>query len=237
MKRTVTLFFSILAVMAMAVSCAKEDTTTSISLPKLVDLGLSVKWADCNLGASKPEEYGGFYQWAGTKDVTDRNIYLDESNCPYHTGSDNITGWTKYVPSGKSSSWSGSGSPDNKTVLDPKDDVAHVKLGGKWRMPTFEEWDELEKNCASEQTTLNGVQGWKFTSKKPGYTDKWIFLPAAGYRLYDEVFGAGSGGYYWSASLYSDNPDYAFIFMFYLGNGGTYIANRCNGQSVRPVSE
>ena len=62
---------------------------------KPVDLGLSVKWAACNVGASKPTEYGGYYQWAGTTDVSDTGIYLDWSNCPYHTGSSYLSGWTK----------------------------------------------------------------------------------------------------------------------------------------------
>ena len=204
-----------------------------------VDLGLSVYWASCNLGATKPEEYGGYYQWAGTQDVTSRSIDLGLDNCPYHTGSSYETGWTKYVPSGKSSYWSGSGSPDNKIVLDPDDDVAHVKLGGNWRMPTEAEFAELQNtgNCTWEWTTLNGVNGYKVTSKKSGYTGNWIFLPAAGYRADTLLYNVGSRGYYWSSSLRTGSPDDACDLVFYSGVVGTGNYSRYYGLSVRPVLE
>ena len=198
-----------------------------------VDLGLSVKWASCNLGASKPEEYGGYYQWAGLQDVTDTSIYLDLNNCPYHTGSSSSTGWTKYIPSYYTWYWSGFGSPDDKTVLDPEDDVAHVTLGGKWRMPTEEEFNELRGNCTSEWITLNGVKGRKFTSKKNGNS---IFLPAAGYRYSGRLGDVGSYGYYWSSSLNTDSPRYAYRMLFYSGDVNSYhYDSRYYGHPVRPV--
>ncbi len=204
-----------------------------------VDLGLSVKWAACNLGATSREEYGGYYQWAGTKDVTSTSIYLVMSNCPYHTGSSYSSGWTKYIPSGKSSYWSGSGSPDNKTVLDAEDDVAQVKLGGKWRMPTREEWDELRNtsNCSWTWTSINGIDGYKVQSKKPGYTGNWIFLPAAGYRNYDSLSGVGYNGDYWSSSLSADSPNGAYGLYFNSNYVSTPSNNRFFGKSVRPVSD
>ncbi len=198
-----------------------------------VDLGLSVYWASCNLGASKPTEYGGYYQWAGTKDVSDTGIYLDWSNCPYHTGSDSGTGWTKY------NTKSSYGTVDNKTVLEAKDDAATVALGGKWRMPTDEEWTELRNtdNCSWTWTTIDGVNGYKVQSKKSGYTDNWIFLPAAGSRRGTDLSLVGSGGYYWSSSLNTGVPNLAWYVYFYSDNVSRYRYNRCNGQSVRPVSE
>ncbi len=200
-----------------------------------VDLGLSVKWATCNLGADTPEQYGGYYQWGGLEDVTSTSIYLDWSNCPYHTGSDNKTGWTKYVPSNQSSYWSGTGSPDNKTVLDPEDDVAHVKLGGKWRMPTEAEWSELADDCTWTWTTQNGVDGYNVTSNKNGNS---IFLPAAGHREGTDLFEAGSLGIYWSSSLWYA-PDSARYLSFYSDrvNVVNWIFARLHGLSVRPVSE
>ncbi len=212
-------------------------TTVSKKVPAgAVDMGLSVFWATCNLGASSPEQYGGYYQWAGIQDVTSASINLNESNCPYHTGSSYSTGWTKYVPSNRSSYWSGSGSPDNKTVLDPEDDVAHVKLGGKWRMPTYAEWTELmnRDNCTWTWTTQNGVKGYKVTSEKNGNS---IFLPAAGCRIYSGLGNAGSGGYYWSSSLGPDYPDNAYYFRFHSDIVYTATNLRYFGQSVRPVSE
>ena len=198
-----------------------------------VDLGLSVFWASCNLGASKPTEYGGYYQWAGTEDVSDTGIYLDWSYCPYHTGSDESSGWTKY------NTKSSYGTVDNKTVLEAKDDAATVALGGKWRMPTDEEWTELRNtdNCSWTWTTIDGVNGYKVQSKKSGYTDNWIFLPAAGSRRGTDLSLVGSGGYYWSSSLNTGGPNLAWYVYFYSDNVSRYRYNRCNGQSVRPVSE
>ena len=201
--------------------------------PDMVDHGLSVKWASCNLDATRPEEYGGRYQWGGLEDLTGTNS--DWSDCPFHEGSDESFGWTKYIPSNGSSYWSGFGRPDNKKVLDSEDDVAHVKLGGKWRMPTKKEWQELLDNCTSEWTQVNGVGGMKFTSKKNGNS---IFLP-----------GNDGEGYYWSSSL-SDydttpgygrrsTPDSAYYLLFLRDQGWMYIyyEARCYRLSVRPVSD
>ena len=199
----------------------------------LVDLGLSVKWASCNLGASKPTEYGGYYQWAGTKDVSDIGIYLDWSNCPYHTGSSGTSGWTQY------NTRSSFGTVDNKTVLEAKDDAASVALSGKWRMPTDDEWTELcnTDNCSWTWTTIDGVNGYKVQSKKSGYTDNWIFLPAAGYRGFGGLYNVGSYGSYWSSSLNSDLPSGALNVFFGSGSLSWGDNYRFYGLSVRPVSE
>ena len=208
-------------------------TTPAPPEPSLVDLGLSVKWASCNLGASKPTEYGGYYQWAGTKDVSDTDLFLDWNYCPYHTGLHFLSGWTKY------NTIESYGTVDNKTVLEAMDDAATVALGGKWRMPTDEEWTELRNtdNCSWTWTTIDGVNGYKVQSKKPGYTDNWIFLPAAGYRDYGPLDDVGSHGYYWSSSLISDKPSFAYNMGFYSGYFNGYYGYRYNGRSVRPVSE
>lgn len=201
-----------------------------------VDLGLSVYWANCNLGATKPEEYGGYYQWAGLEDVTNVSINLSEENCPYHIGSNEETGWVKYVSADKPSYWSGSGNPDNKMILDAADDVACMKLGDKWRIPTNEEWAELISSCKSEWTTMNGVCGLKFTSRKIGYTDKWIFLPATGLRVNGELLYRGEGGYYWSSTL-TFYPSWARHLFFSEGNVSVLSSWRGYGQSIRPVSD
>ena len=201
----------------------------TVSGPEAVDLGLSVKWASFNLGASSPEEYGGYYQWAGTKDVTNLSIYLDLSNCPYYT-----IGWTKYIPSNKPSYWCGSGSPDNLTILDQNDDVAHAELGGRWRMPTREEWEELinTSNCSWDYSTVNGVVGYKVTSKKSGYTGNSIFLPAAGHRSEKCLFFDNFACYYWSSSLDKEDPNNAYSIY---NNQITTQHCRYVGHSVRPV--
>ena len=215
------------------VSTIGNFSTIAPPEPTLVDLGLSVKWASCNLGASKPTEYGGYYQWAGTPDVSDKSIDLYWDNCPYHTGSRSSSGWTKY------NTKSSYGTVDNKTVLEAKDDAASVALGGKWRMPTDAEWTELRNtsNCSWTWTTIDGVNGYKVQSKKSGYTDNWIFLPAAGYRSFDNLYDVGSYGRYWSSSLNTVNPLYAYHMCFYSGSFGRGYNSRYYGQSVRPVSE
>lgn len=213
-------------------SSVRSFTTLDYQTPGLVDLGLpsGLKWASFNIGAAAPEEYGDYYQWAGIQDVTSTSIYLDHR--PYHTGSDVNFGWTKYIPSDKSSYWLDFGRPDNKTVLDPEDDAAHVKLGGKWRMPTASEFEELVNNCTTEWTTLNGVNGRKFTSKKNGNS---IFLPATGNRNLNQIFG--SGGYYWSSSLTTDSPCSACALDFESDSVCMSDHDRICGHPVRPVSE
>lgn len=202
-----------------------------------VDLGLSVKWASCNLGAYWPEAYGGYFQWAGKVDVN--NSYVDISKCPYHTDYYDSSGWTKYISSNKASYWSGAGNPDNKTVLDPSDDAANSMLGGKWRIPTVEEWDELTGGCSWTwmlDYKGSGVNGYIVAGKKSGYTDKSIFIPAAGYFIYADLDQVGAIGEYWSSSLNIDSPNKAYHVMFNAaevkttGNGDRYF-----GYSVRPV--
>lgn len=196
-----------------------------VDLPEgTVDMGLSVKWASCNIGASKPEDYGDYYAWGET---TTKSTY----NWPTYTlcgGSENTL--TKYCTG------SSFGTVDSKTVLDPEDDVAHVKLGGKWRMPTDAEWTELRKtnNCDWVWTTINGVNGMLVTSKKTGNS---IFLPAGGFRHGDMLFNAGSYGRYWSSSLITDRPYDALVVYFNSDNVTRGSNSRFCGRSVRPVSE
>jgi len=193
-----------------------------------VDLGLSVKWAECNIGANKPEEYGDYYAWGETNT---KNTY-DWSTYKFCKGSASTI--TKYCTS---SSW---GTVDNKMVLDDDDDVAHVEWGRTWRMATDAEWAELRNtdNCTWTWTTLNGVNGYIVQSRKDGYTDKSIFLPASGHYNGVNLDDVGSYGWYWSSSLESDRPIVTCLMFFsssYFGKGST--AGRCQGLTVRPVSE
>ena len=161
----------------------------SIITGEAIDLGLPSKtmWASCNVGATKPEEYGGYYAWGETEE---KGVYNDHSYVHsnggkpfYHIGSD-ISG-TEY-------------------------DVAHVKWGGNWRMPTKEQFEELFDNCTSGWTTLNGVDGRKFTSNINGNS---IFLPAAGYRDVNGLSYAGDFGSYYSSALDLDSNEY---FAYYI---------------------
>ena len=131
------------------------------------------------------------------------------------------------------------GTVDNKAVLEAMDDAASVALGGKWRMPTYEEWKELlnTDNCSWTWATIDGINGYKVQSRKSGYTDNWIFLPAAGYRNNDGFKYFGSSGGYWSSSLKSGHPGYAGCMGFYSNSVGSGYNYRCFGLSVRPVLE
>lgn len=125
------------------------------------------------------------------------------------------------------------GTVDNKTVLEPADDAARQNWGGSWRMPTQSEFNELYQNCTWTWTTQNYVDGYKVT----GSNGNWIFLPAAGYRYGTDLSIGGSNAYYWSSTPF-DDLGIAYGLYFHSSNiYPDYGSNRCNGQSVRPVTE
>lgn len=187
-----------------------------------VDLGLSVYWAKCNLGATKPEQYGAYYAWGEIEPKT------DYSWSSYEFGN------SKYGPFSKYNTDSSYGTVDNKTVLDPEDDAAHMNLGGNWRLPTDEEWTELRENCTWTWTTENGVNGYQVK----GPNGNSISLPAAGYQYETELRElAGSYGGYWSASLSPYVPYGACVVEFNSDNCEWGERWRCDGRSIRPVCE
>lgn len=179
---------------------SKQDALFPIIEPEAVDLGLSVKWASFNLGASKPEEYGNYYAWGETTPEAEYDSNKD----------------AKY--------------PDGST-LKPEDDAATANLGGRWRMPTSDEVDELISKCKHKWTKINGVKGMRVT----GFNGKSIFFPVSGYRdISNELLNyVGSDGYYWSASASSDN--YCRYLGFYSSHCYMINTNRVYGFPVRPV--
>ena len=201
--------------------------TPSVTVGTAIDLGLSVKWASCNVGATKPEEYGGYYAWGETEEKSD----YDWDTYKYCNGTENSI--TKYCTD------SSYGIVDWKTTLEPKDDVATVKWGGSWRMPTKAEQDELRNNCTWEYTTLNGVNGYHVT----GPNGNSIFLPAAGVRQYSILSNLCDSGCYWSSSLslffwqevVESDDNFASDIYFYPGYYNSSSSFRCFGLSVRPV--
>ena len=233
MKKQIRLFTTAMVFIAMSlcVSCNKDDEeqnggggTGNHEYHEYVDLGLSVKWATCNLGATNPEDYGDYFAWGET---TAKSNY-DWTTYKWCNGSYNTL--TKYNTD------LSCGTVDNKTMLDLADDAAAQNWGYGWRMPTQAEWQELYDNTTSVWTTQNGVYGRLFTGTKPDYTGVTLFLPAAGYRDGTSLYGAGSIGHFWSGSLYSDNPNYACSMLFYSG----YVTpqsglTRCIGFTMRPV--
>ena len=191
-----------------------------------IDLGLpsGLKWATCNVGATTPEEYGDYFAWGETKPKS----YYSWNTYKYCNGSDDTM--TKYCVE------SYYGTVDKKTTLELTDDAAHVNWGGNWRMPTDDEYYELENtnNCTWEWTIQNGVNGYKVTSKKNGNS---IFLPAAGYRYNDVLSSAGSIGSYWSFSLSWRYSCSAYCLNLYSDRVSWSTTNRYNGLPVRAVCE
>lgn len=185
-----------------------------------VDLGLSVKWASCNVGATKPEEYGDYFAW---EEVKPKKLY----SYTYKYCNESYTSLTKY------NNRSDYGRVDDKTILDAQDDAATVNWGGAWRMPTKTEQDELRTKCKWVWTTLNGVNGYKVI----GPNGNSIFLPAAGYMSEDALNDAGSYGRYWSSSLNTDNPYSAYEVYFFSDDVYRFYNGRGNAQSVRPVCQ
>ena len=189
-----------------------------------VDLGLpsGTLWATCNVGANAPEEYGDYFAWGETepKDVYNFSTYQ------YCMGSE--TTHTKYC---FNSSFGYHGFTDDLTTLLLEDDAATANWGDSWRMPTMEEWQELLDNTTSTWTTQNGVNGRLFTAPNGNS----LFLPAAGHRLDDGLNDVGSYAFYWSGSLGTSDPYYAWDFAFGPVDCGHSGNHRIHGFSVRPV--
>ena len=204
------------------------STTGSINGHDWVDLGLSVKWATCNVGASSPSDYGRYYAWGETSPKSE----YDWSTLKYCTDTSGHH-FSKYVPSGKSEYWSGDGAPDNRTKLVLSDDAARANWGGTWRMPTDSEWTELHTKCNWKWTSHGGKNGYRVT----GPNGNSIFLPAAGSRNGASLYDAGSRGFYWSSSLDTDYPYRAWRVYFSSGGVSRSGSGRCYGFSVRSVSE
>src|SRR5574344_2449967 len=195
-----------------SVSFIMKSSNDTITPGEAIDLGLSVKWASCNVGATTPEGCGGYYAWGETEEKSDYS-------------------WSAYkYYNGFSGAYKNIGSNISGTQYD----VAHVKWGGSWRMPTHEEMQELYDKCTYKWITYNGVNGGKFT----GPNGNSIFLPAADDRCGTEVDTKGILGFYWSSSIYSDFKEFSWLLYFFKnganrGSGHT----RYRGFSVRPVTK
>ena len=173
-------------------------------------------WATCNVGASKPEEYGYYFWWGDTVgyklnaagdgwvSVQDGTSFsFDSSSCPTDGMNNPQLQSAGYI--------------DASGNLVAAHDAATAHLGAPWRMPTSAEIDELISNCTTEWTTRNGVYG-RLISGKGAYVSKSIFLPAAGYGYGSALYGLGSDGDYWSSAPSSGNSRNAWYLDFYSGN-------------------
>lgn len=205
-----------------------------------VDLGLSVKWANMNVGADAPGAYGDYFAWGETEAKSTYNWstykymqegYSDWQHVTKYTTADNQTSGCWYDGDTYVGTTVDGVTYKNKTVLDLEDDAAHVNWGGDWRMPTREEQDELRAKCSWKWTTSGGVKGYVVT----GPNGNSIFLPAAGGRDGSSLSYVGSWGHYWSSSLNSGDSRYAYCMGFNLGNVGYANGDRSGGLPVRPV--
>lgn len=226
-------------------TAGEKSATCAVTVKKkvpagAVDLGITIYpeegdsyelfWAECNLDASKPEEYGGYYAW-GEIETKNEYTWYTYKWC---------TGGYLNLDGGKLTKYNNReflGVIDEKQQLDPEDDAAHVKLGGKWRIPTKDEFQALQNGCTNVEETLNGVKGRRFTSRVNGNS---IFLPYAGRAADTSIADAGKQGDYSTSSLrvmngeYGDHASYLYMSMDYV-----YVASltREIGFSIRPVTE
>lgn len=189
------------------------DTNTD---PNAVDLGLSVKWCMMNVGASKPEEYGGYYAWAETAEKSSYSW----SNYKYGTN-DNLS---KYCLS------TSYGSVDGKSVIEPMDDAARVNMGTQWRIPTKSEMEELMTKCTWHYEKLNGVNGFRVT----GPNGNSIFMPCAGQKYENNTANVGGTGFYWTSEL-SGSTSAPAMYCYNGDNPDFLDYTRKQGMSIRPV--
>ena len=209
----------VMAVVAFT-ACEDDDNPKVVSYlncpddhhPHLIDLGLpsGTLWACCNVGASIPEGYGGYYAWGETEEKSeyskDNYVFFEQGLQAFRDLGHNILG--------------------------TEHDVAHVRWGGQWQMPSREQFLELDHNCSSEWTNVNGVNGRKFLGKNSGS----IFLPAAWCRWVENTSDyTGLLGFYWLGRNQSQN-DFQAEFIR-IDMNGLYIINGspCYGYPIRPI--
>ena len=191
-----------------------------------VDLGLSVKWATCNIGADKPEDHGDYFSWGETenKRINNWDTYRFSEGFKHAITkycSNSQYGWHERV--------------DSLSALEPEDDVAHVKWGGNWRIPTKAEIKELLENCTWTCTTRNDINGYLVTGKKPGYTDNSIFIPVTGTYDDGKLFGSRDHGYYWSRDCGTIYPADAYTLQLSVREASVGMNPRSESLAVRPV--
>ena len=180
------------------------------------DLGLSVKWATCNVGANSPEEYGSYFAWGETET---KKEYYSSNSVTYGLSISEL----KFQ-----------GIIDGDHNLTPSHDAATANWGGTWRLPTKAELEELVNRCTWERTTQNGVKGCRVT----GPNGNNIFLPAAGFRDGSSLTFDGSLGGYWSSTRYVNIYNgSAYYLSFHGGGENVDYYNRYNGFTVRPITE
>ena len=192
---------------------ARADTAVDLGLPS------GLKWAKFNIGANAPEEHGGYFAWGET---TEKNVYswgwylCKESECG--TWADPFI--NNYQSAGT-------------YILGPAYDAAHIQWGGRWRMPTQDDLNELKENCSCEKTTVNGVSGYRYT----GWNGNSIFLPDGqiknGPNLTSNTFMCA----YWTSFCMYYSFSTAQQASAFAPNGNLYKIDRAYGLAIRPVND
>ena len=218
-------------------SSSSQSSTKQINGHEYVLMGDGLKWAVCNIGASKPEERGDYFAWGETEPFYTSldpltwkdDLYYGFECCKYFTHEAPLQA-LKY------------NNGDRKTILEPADDVARANWKGTWRMPTDSEVERLmdENNFTWKWETRNGVDGYTVTSKVKGYEGNSIFLPGTGSiigKTYLKMFNRSS---YWTASMPADQRDdciYASFLNLSPSTKKVGIEGRYQGYCIRAVSE
>ena len=192
---------------------ARADTAVDLGLPS------GLKWAKFNIGANAPEEHGGYFAWGET---TEKNVYswgwylCKESECG--TWADPFI--KNYQSAGT-------------YILGPAYDAAHIQWGGRWRMPTQDDLNELKENCSCEKTTVNGVSGDRYT----GWNGNSIFLPDGqiknGPNLTSDLFKCA----YWTSYCMCISHSYSQQASAFAPNGNLSKIDRAYGLAIRPVND
>ena len=190
-----------------------SGSDSEIAGHEYVDLGLpsGLKWATCNVGAEKPEDYGDYFAWG---EIETKSEYTESNSLTHGKQMDDISGDVQY-------------------------DVAAANWGGSWRMPTKDEMIELVSNCEWEWILIekNDYDSVK-CYKGIGPNGNSVIFPVAGCYNGPSLISVGTGGLCWTSTPYDVKLNLAYEFYFNDYNAEvSYIGNRFIGQSVRPVSE
>lgn len=197
-----------------------------------VDLGLSVLWATCNIGATRPSEFGEYYAWA----EIEPKDFFSWNNYKYCSFAGQMNGMDKYTEEGFSHQYL---KADGLNRLEPSDDVASVLLGEEWHAPTVQEYEELKNKCNPEIAVVDGIVGLRFTSEVPGYEGRSIFIPLGGYFNGNESVDRGENFYIWSSIGNGMKANCLRMESGLTIDPGYYITrpteDRFIGMNVRPV--
>ena len=190
-------------------------------------------WAECNVGATKPEEYGYYFWWGDTvgyaRNTSGNGWVSSRTGASFSFLFDNCSTHKKTLTQLQSA-----GYIDATGNLVAKYDAATAHLGAPWRMPTDAEFAALIDNCTTTWTTRNGVYG-RLVTGKGAFSTKSIFLPAAGYGNDSALYSSGSGGLYWSSTPRSENSVFAWYLFFRSDFFSRFHCDRYWGLPVRPL--